>query len=294
MKDYYKTLELEPTATPEQIKTQHKLLLHAWHPDKFPDGDLKKKAHEKILEINEAYEVLGNVAKRDSYDQKYKENFQSSHPSNKANHGANENPYNNSVNRNKSDSSSNSPYKKVANHSSGKSRQKSKSNKTPMISIGFGLLLILGTVFLNSLQSQSNPQEPTVAFTKTPKPIQTKAPTFTPDPIADLKSRCLLWNEVDTSLLGETICVYGEIVNWIPKEEVLAPELGSSWSDFYYFSYDNQDFYLYKTYWPESDFPRGYAGCIEITGELKMNKNNYLYVEIFTGSFKNWKLLDRC
>ncbi len=285
MKDYYKTLELEPTATHEQIKTQHKLLLHAWHPDKFPDGDLKKKAHEKVLEINEAYDVLGNVAKRYSYDQQYREYFQSSYSSKNVNYEANGNVYNNSVNRNKPD---------VTNPSNGKSQQKIKSSKTPLVGIGFFLLLIIGAVFLNSMQGQGNNQDTTASFTKTPKPIQTKAPTFTPDPMADIKSRCLLWNEVDKSLLGKTICAYGEIVNWVPREEILVPEVGSSWSDFYYFSYDNQDFYLYETYWPDSDFPSAYHGCIEINGELKMNKTNSLYIEILTGGFKNWKLLDRC
>ena len=54
MKNYYKILEVEPTATLEQIKSQHHFMLHAWHPDKFPDGELKTKADEKVKEINEA------------------------------------------------------------------------------------------------------------------------------------------------------------------------------------------------------------------------------------------------
>ena len=41
MKDYYKILEVEPSATAEEIQAQHRILLHAWHPDKFPIGDLK-------------------------------------------------------------------------------------------------------------------------------------------------------------------------------------------------------------------------------------------------------------
>lgn len=68
MKDYYKILEVEPTATPEQIKSQYRFLIHAWHPDKFPTGELKDKADEKVKKINEAYSVLSNSAKRENYD----------------------------------------------------------------------------------------------------------------------------------------------------------------------------------------------------------------------------------
>jgi hypothetical protein len=48
MKDYYKILEVETTATIEQIKSQYRFMLHAWHPDKFPVGELKIKADEKL------------------------------------------------------------------------------------------------------------------------------------------------------------------------------------------------------------------------------------------------------
>jgi hypothetical protein len=68
MKNYYKILEVEPTASLEQIKIQHRFMVHAWHPDKFPDGELKAKADEKIKEINEAYSILSDTAKRDAYD----------------------------------------------------------------------------------------------------------------------------------------------------------------------------------------------------------------------------------
>lgn len=68
MKNYYKILEIEPTATQEQIKSQHRLLLHAWHPDKFPNAEQKAKAEERIKEINEAYSVLGDPVKRQNYD----------------------------------------------------------------------------------------------------------------------------------------------------------------------------------------------------------------------------------
>ena len=68
MKNYYKILEVDPNSTVEQIKSQHRFLIHAWHPDKFPEGELKDKANEKIREINEAYGVISDTIKRKNYD----------------------------------------------------------------------------------------------------------------------------------------------------------------------------------------------------------------------------------
>ena len=68
MKDYYKILEVDPKATLEQIKFQHRFLVHAWHPDKFPNSELKEKAEEKIKEINEAFNVISDLVKRENYD----------------------------------------------------------------------------------------------------------------------------------------------------------------------------------------------------------------------------------
>jgi len=72
MKNYYNILEVEPTATLEQIKSQHRFLLHAWHPDKFPSGELKTKAEEKTKDVNEAYSILSDPAKRESYDKTFR------------------------------------------------------------------------------------------------------------------------------------------------------------------------------------------------------------------------------
>jgi curved DNA-binding protein CbpA len=70
MKNYYQLLEVEPEASPEKIKEQYIFLVQAWHPDKFSKADQKAKAEEKIKQINAAYEVLGNPARRTEYDQK--------------------------------------------------------------------------------------------------------------------------------------------------------------------------------------------------------------------------------
>lgn len=68
MKDYYKILEVDPKDTIEKIKSQHRFLIHAWHPDKFPDGELKEKAEEKTKDINEAFRILGDSSNRENYD----------------------------------------------------------------------------------------------------------------------------------------------------------------------------------------------------------------------------------
>jgi hypothetical protein len=68
MKDFYKILELDPNSTIDQIKSQHRFLVHAWHPDKFPISDQKAKAEEKLKEINEAYSTLIDPEKRRIYD----------------------------------------------------------------------------------------------------------------------------------------------------------------------------------------------------------------------------------
>ncbi|MBI3241944.1 MAG: DnaJ domain-containing protein [Chloroflexi bacterium] len=65
-KDYYTTLGVSKTASEAELKSAFRKLAKQYHPDKNP-GD--KKAEEKFKEINEAYEVLGDAAKRAKYDQ---------------------------------------------------------------------------------------------------------------------------------------------------------------------------------------------------------------------------------
>ena len=65
-KDYYKVLGVERNAEEKAIKRAYRKLAVRFHPDKNP-GD--KGAEERFKEINEAYEVLGDAAKRAKYDQ---------------------------------------------------------------------------------------------------------------------------------------------------------------------------------------------------------------------------------
>jgi curved DNA-binding protein len=64
-KDYYATLGVGKTATDKEIKQAFRKLARKHHPDVNP-GD--KAAEAKFKEINEAYEVLGDSAKRKKYD----------------------------------------------------------------------------------------------------------------------------------------------------------------------------------------------------------------------------------
>ncbi|MDR1026584.1 MAG: molecular chaperone DnaJ [Lactobacillus sp.] len=63
--DYYKVLEVERTATGEEIKKSFRRLAMKFHPDKNP-GD--KECEEKFKYMCEAYEVLKDEQKRAAYD----------------------------------------------------------------------------------------------------------------------------------------------------------------------------------------------------------------------------------
>src|ERR1044071_1718262 len=65
-KDYYESLGVPRDASDAGIKKAFRKLAREHHPDAAKD---KKKAEEKFKEINEAYEVLGDPAKRKQYDE---------------------------------------------------------------------------------------------------------------------------------------------------------------------------------------------------------------------------------
>ena len=61
MKNYYQILGVSPQATPEEIKHAYRRLASQHHPDKGGDT-------ARFQEIQEAYAVLSDAAKRQQYD----------------------------------------------------------------------------------------------------------------------------------------------------------------------------------------------------------------------------------
>ena len=66
-KDHYSTLQLSPTATEQEIRKAYRRLAHEFHPDKTNNNPLSAT---RFAEIKEAYEVLGNISKRQDYHYK--------------------------------------------------------------------------------------------------------------------------------------------------------------------------------------------------------------------------------
>jgi curved DNA-binding protein len=80
--DYYKTLGIDKTAAPKDIKSAYRKLARKYHPDLNPND---KDAKRKFQEINEANEVLSDPIKRKKYDQ-YGKDWQHAEEFKKAKH----------------------------------------------------------------------------------------------------------------------------------------------------------------------------------------------------------------
>lgn len=66
-KDYYKILEIPFEANALDIKDAYRKQALKWHPDKHPNMDVKSI----MQDINEAYAILKDPAKRARYDKEY-------------------------------------------------------------------------------------------------------------------------------------------------------------------------------------------------------------------------------
>src|SRR5208283_327358 len=67
-KDYYEILGVPKTAVLADIKKAYRSLALKYHPDRVPEAE-KKAAEEKFKEISEAYGVLSDPQKKQTYDQ---------------------------------------------------------------------------------------------------------------------------------------------------------------------------------------------------------------------------------
>ena len=60
LKKYYDILELEETATEQEIKDRYILLKRQYDPENYEKEDLKKHAQEKTKEITNAFDIIMN------------------------------------------------------------------------------------------------------------------------------------------------------------------------------------------------------------------------------------------
>ena len=65
-KDYYAILQVHPRAEPEVIVAAYRRLSRKYHPDVRAQAD----AGQRVRELNEAFEILGDPARRRAYDRR--------------------------------------------------------------------------------------------------------------------------------------------------------------------------------------------------------------------------------
>lgn len=71
VKNYYEILNISPNATLDEVKKAYRRLALQYHPDRNKAHD----AHDKFIEITEAYEVLRDSDKKKEYDNLYRVYF---------------------------------------------------------------------------------------------------------------------------------------------------------------------------------------------------------------------------
>ena len=64
--NYYEILQVSTQATQAEVKQAYRRLAKLFH----PDSQRETANHERIVKLNQAYEVLGDARRRRSYDQK--------------------------------------------------------------------------------------------------------------------------------------------------------------------------------------------------------------------------------
>ena len=67
-RDYYKILGVPRNANKRQITKAYRKLAQEFHPDKYPEGDERKRAEKKFMDVADAKEVLTDPEKRSMFD----------------------------------------------------------------------------------------------------------------------------------------------------------------------------------------------------------------------------------
>lgn len=68
---YYEILDVPANAPAERIRESYHVIASIWHPDRFPQGSKQHQlATRKLRELNAAYEVLRDPARRAAYDRR--------------------------------------------------------------------------------------------------------------------------------------------------------------------------------------------------------------------------------
>jgi formylglycine-generating enzyme required for sulfatase activity len=75
-KNYYKILQIDPSAEPEIVQAAYKRLALKYHPDTNPSLD----ATRRMQEINEAYEVLRDPTRRADFDRQFADRMRQPNP----------------------------------------------------------------------------------------------------------------------------------------------------------------------------------------------------------------------
>ena len=69
VKDYYAALGVSPDSTAGEIKKAYRSLAQIYHPDRVQPDQNSEAAAERMIEINEAFEILSDKKRKAAYDQ---------------------------------------------------------------------------------------------------------------------------------------------------------------------------------------------------------------------------------
>ncbi len=76
-KDLYAVLGITPNANTQIIKKAYRQLVHEFHPDRYQNHSEEERAHanERMLEITEAFRILGDPEEKAAYDKKLADEY---------------------------------------------------------------------------------------------------------------------------------------------------------------------------------------------------------------------------